>query len=112
MRLGLLIDFDESLVRIGIDGTPGPTVPFVCDAPLRLGLDGFYGEQKAKEVLADGSIRTKRVTMSLMTDAPVPKPMLACRDVDEGTCDYLECPACKYERAVEERRSIYPPENA
>ena len=59
-------------MRLGIDGMPGPTVPFARDAPLRLGLDGFYGEQKAKEVLHDGSIRTKRVTISLRTDAPVP----------------------------------------
>ena len=39
------------------------------------------------------------------TDAPVPKAMLACRDVDEGTCDYLQCLACKYERAIEEQRA-------
>ena len=105
VSLGLLVDFDESLMRLGIDGMPGPTVPFARDAPLRLGLDGFYGEQKAKEVLHDGSIRTKRVTISLRTDAPVPKAMLACRDVDEGTCDYLQCLACKYERAIEEQRA-------
>ena len=64
-------------------------------------------------MLHDGSIRLKRVTITLLTDAPVPKPMLACRDVDEGTCDYLQCPACKYERAVEEQRIFSSaPENA
>jgi len=108
VSLGLLIDFDESLMRLGVDGTPGPTVPFARDEPLRMGLDGFYGELKSKEVLHDASIRTKRVTVSLRTDAPVPKSMLACNDVDEGTCDYLECPACRYERAIEEQLHTSP----
>ena len=62
VTLGLLIDFDEGLIRMGLwlgqralrrwirfAPSLGPTLPFARDAPLRLGLSGFYGERKVKE---------------------------------------------------------------
>ena len=114
VTLGLLIDFDEGLIRMGLwlgqralrrwirfAPSLGPTLPFARDAPLRLGLSGFYGERKVKEVLGDGSIKAKRIAVTLQTDRTVPPSMLSCRHVDCGTCDYLTCRACLFENSAD-----------
>ena len=87
VRIGLLVDFDERIMRVGLEPgasgyewemLPGPTVPFEDDGeggggPLHLGLVGFFGEAKEKEVLPDGAIRPKRITFSLRTGEDVPQ---------------------------------------
>ena len=60
-----------------------------------------YGERKVKKVLGDGSIKAKRIAVTLQTDRTVPPSMLSCRHVDCGTCDYLTCRACLFENSAD-----------
>ena len=111
-RVGLLLDFEAQLARLALNGRPGPLVPFSSGSPdtsgdkyqvmptdgrsLRLGLEGWWGEDKAKQVLPDGSVRLQRVSCSVDVPARVPFELLEDLIIDHGTCVEAECDHCRY----------------
>ena len=100
VTLGMLFDFDHGTVRFGLrarstrppvshftqglsgvcnhfypEWRAGPLVPFP-HGPVRMGLSGFFGEDKEKEVAADGAIRLVRVSASISTPQAVPAALI------------------------------------
>ena len=112
VRMGCLFDFDAKLARFSLNGAPGPVLPFAyglraegeddetpvpMDAStLRMGLQGFYGDDKRKYVHPDGSIQLARVRCALRVPDSVPANMVS-EDlaIDEGTCDHRTCLHCQ-----------------
>ena len=112
-RLGLLLDFEAQLARLALNDVPGPLVPFssgsLIDPPsgkfqvvptdcrsLRLGLDGWWGEDKTRLVLPDGSVRLQRVSCAVEVPPRVPSALLEGLILDHGTCVEAECEHCQY----------------
>ena len=66
-----------------------------------MGLEGWWGEDKAKEVLPDGSVRLRRVSCAVEVPERVPPALLHDLIIDHGTCVEAECEHCQYVNVIE-----------
>ena len=104
----MLIDFDCKLMRLGLNQIAGPVIPFACcDAPLRLGFSGWYGELNKKVVLSDASIRPQKVEIHLHQEIFLCHGIPLCQATlctDQGTCDVANCHFCQCEARREQEQ--------